>query len=117
MKGHLYRFFNVHGGLLYVGSTIDIKQRTNQHKRKPWWPEVANIKVETFDAWQDACAAEADLLRSGRCGVYNVHPSEQSRRGRETIERRKQEAHAQGLKCKYRGCRCQWDAEFKQVAS
>jgi excinuclease UvrABC nuclease subunit len=43
-NGYIYCFYDVNGICLYVGKTIDIKQRFQQHKEKEWWKEVYSIE-------------------------------------------------------------------------
>lgn len=68
----LYRFFDEGGALLYVGITADVEVRWLNHERyKPWWPQVAEKRVEWFDNRPDALAAELEAIRSER-PVHNV---------------------------------------------
>jgi excinuclease UvrABC nuclease subunit len=43
----LYRLYDAAGALLYVGITRSIGQRLQDHSQnQPWWPEVADCRVE-----------------------------------------------------------------------
>ena len=53
---YLYRMYDQHNHLLYVGVTNHIDRRMQQHAQdKPWWYQVHDIEVEVF---QDRFAAE-----------------------------------------------------------
>ena len=55
----LYRFFDAQGVLLYVGITVNPKQRWAHHAtHKSWWPAVARRTTEWFETWRDALHAE-----------------------------------------------------------
>jgi hypothetical protein len=44
----LYRFFDEHGALLYVGITNNPGRRWSQHETdKPWWHEVHHVELES----------------------------------------------------------------------
>lgn len=63
----LYRFFDVGGGLLYVGITKDPKTRFSAHaltKRNTWWPLVASHTVDWFDDRPAAACAEIRAIRT-----------------------------------------------------
>jgi hypothetical protein len=60
----LYRFFDHHGDLLYVGIAANPSKRFNQHNsKKPWWIEVAEIKLEHFPTRAEALEAERNAIR------------------------------------------------------
>jgi excinuclease UvrABC nuclease subunit len=52
---YIYRFYNKNHDIIYVGKTIDLKQRFMQHKQKYWWYEVVYIDVAVLDTklWWD----------------------------------------------------------------
>lgn len=70
----LYRFYDAESALLYVGIATNPGRRFKQHAdRQPWWPDVADIKVELYASTQDAHAAEF-FLGSGvpRCPCQDM---------------------------------------------
>ncbi len=47
----LYRMYDAHGALLYVGRTCNPHNRFRAHQiEKHWWLEVDTIKVENFES-------------------------------------------------------------------
>jgi hypothetical protein len=67
--GHvLYRFFNTSGDLLYIGITGNTTQRFRQHAdHKPWWPEVADVRLEYLPS-------RAELVAVERLSIVREHP-------------------------------------------
>lgn len=59
----LYRLYDEHGQLLYVGVTGDPRARWKEHRTKmPWWPEVAWRHLELYDTGVEARHAEARAI-------------------------------------------------------
>lgn len=84
----VYRLFDEHGFLLYVGIAADVKARFSQHsKDKPWWPDVARWEVEWFRDRATAAAAEAAaIVEEGP--AYNVSGAPEPRKSDEaSVER------------------------------
>jgi len=49
---YIYRFFDKDNVCLYVGKTIKLKSRFNQHKQdKDWWQEI--VKIEYAEVGRD----------------------------------------------------------------
>lgn len=68
----VYRLFDEHGFLLYVGIAADVKARFAQHsKDKPWWPDVARWEVTWFRDRASAAAEEARAIVE-EAPAYNV---------------------------------------------
>jgi predicted GIY-YIG superfamily endonuclease len=68
----LYRFFNSAGDLLYIGITNRVPRRLDQHgDDKPWYLEVADVKVEHHPNRHAALAAEKTAIKTER-PKYNV---------------------------------------------
>ena len=73
VKTHtLYRFYDAAGRLLYVGITANPITRFKQHRReKPWWLDVAEIKMQQFASRPDLENAERQAIRDER-PLWNV---------------------------------------------
>lgn len=68
----LYRFYDAAGTLLYIGVSLDVRQRWKQHALdKTWWPEVAERTVEWHDSYPKALYAESAAIRAER-PLYNI---------------------------------------------
>lgn len=68
----LYRFYDQHGQLLYIGITMDLGSRWYSHDRgKPWWIDVARATVEHFPTRSEALDAEAAAIQRER-PLWNV---------------------------------------------
>lgn len=68
----LYRAFNGANLLLYVGISLSPAQRFAAHEReKPWWVDVAIIRLEHFPNRETAEVAEQIAIRVEQ-PVYNV---------------------------------------------
>lgn len=68
----LYRLFGADGSLLYVGIAGNPGRRFEQHsKDKPWWSDVASVRLEHFPDRALAVAAEAMAIRV-ECPIHNV---------------------------------------------
>jgi predicted GIY-YIG superfamily endonuclease len=61
----LYRLYNEHGSLLYVGISAKPDSRFKQHASdKAWWPEVARKAVEWYETRRNAEAAEIAAIKA-----------------------------------------------------
>lgn len=61
----LYRFFDFHGDLLYIGKTVNPRQRLSSHsKLKDWYIDVANVELETFPSEEELDKAEVSAIKS-----------------------------------------------------
>lgn len=59
MKTALYRHFDAAGALLYVGISLSVVQRLQQHKRAAgWFGEIARVDVQWHPTREAALAAE-----------------------------------------------------------
>ncbi len=68
----LYRFFGHNGQLLYLGITASLPSRLIGHRDdKPWWTDVADIKVEHYPDRPSVLAAERAAIRAER-PLWNV---------------------------------------------
>jgi predicted GIY-YIG superfamily endonuclease len=64
----LYRFFDSRGDLLYIGVTNRIPRRLDEHhENKPWYHEVAQVKVEHLSDRDTA-------LRTEKAAIETEHP-------------------------------------------
>jgi hypothetical protein len=63
----LYRFYDKHGVLIYVGITCSLNDRIRQHSQyQVWWREVVDAKFEHFDSRAQLEDAELQAIRSER---------------------------------------------------
>lgn len=63
----LYRLYDGHGHLLYVGISNDVHGRIRTHRmERTWGPSVADVRVEWFATRAEALAAEANAIRRER---------------------------------------------------
>lgn len=60
----LYRMFDDKFRLLYVGMTLDVARRLDQHSCKPWWPDVVHVTLERFESRPELAAAEVRVIKS-----------------------------------------------------
>lgn len=61
----VYRFFDIEGGLLYVGMTSQGVLRWAAHaKDQPWWFDVATVTVEHYSSMASALDAEEAAIRT-----------------------------------------------------
>lgn len=67
---HVYRYFGATGALLYVGCSNDWTRRLMEHRRKPWFGLVCEIKLTPFADFPSARRAEA-LAIASESPVYN----------------------------------------------
>jgi len=77
----VYRLYDAHGDLLYIGVTDNLKGRFNQHRQeRPWWGEVARKTAAWYASRADALAAGAHAIASesprhnGHAGVRSLRP-------------------------------------------
>lgn len=72
----LYRLYNAAGELLYVGITWNVANRMNTHRGlQPWWPEVADVQLETHPNRAAVLAAERVAIERER-PRYNITRAE-----------------------------------------
>lgn len=62
----VYRLWDAEGNLLYIGSAYDPEHRCKEHRKKPWWPEVASRTEQWFSARGTAYAEEMKAIRTER---------------------------------------------------
>lgn len=68
----LYRFYDDHNRLLYVGITSDPRLRFEQHRAaKPWWPDIVVREVTWYPTRELLAAAERDAIQRER-PRYNI---------------------------------------------
>lgn len=68
----LYRLYNGHGVLLYIGISGDVHKRLSSHARtQSWWPEVESCRVEFFPTREVLVEAERAAIRDEH-PRYNV---------------------------------------------
>lgn len=61
----LYRFYASDGVLLYVGVAGNPGRRFEQHRgEKPWWGEVARVRLEHHESREEALEAESKVIKS-----------------------------------------------------
>ena len=68
--GELYRMYDAHGVLLYLGQTTRTTiERAAGHVRSHWWEDVTTIKVERWPL-AELSARERDAI-AAECPLYN----------------------------------------------
>src|SRR5439155_16381519 len=71
---YLYRFFDKHGTLLYIGISNNPHHRWDAHAGdKPWWREVADQTCERAGDIDDALAVEEDAIHRERPRYNTQH--------------------------------------------
>lgn len=61
----VYRCLNAGRQPVYIGSAVVVLKRLSAHEsRSPWWPEVADVKVERFPTIFQARAAERLAIKA-----------------------------------------------------
>jgi hypothetical protein len=86
----LYRMYDAHGSLLYVGITQRRMQRFHEHSAsQPWWSQVARIDVEHHPDRASVEAAERHAIQT-----EDPHYNVVGRRGTTYLPRRRQPAAA-----------------------
>ncbi len=83
----LYRFFDHHAALLYVGITNDASRRFGEHSDKPWWDKVEYIRLQRFENRVELEAAElraieSELPRYNVAGAVVAHETVRTSRSR-----------------------------------
>jgi hypothetical protein len=66
----LYRFFDVDGEVIYIGSTWTPHLRWRSHEYARWFAEVATVTVEHFGTIEEMRAAESAAIAEEH-PVYN----------------------------------------------
>ena len=60
----LYRHFDCHGTLLYVGISVTVFSRIAQHRTGSHWAnDICRIDVQRYPSWVDAYSAETEAIR------------------------------------------------------
>lgn len=72
----LYRFFDAHGKLLYVGVSVNAPYRITQHRQtKDWFEDVASATFSHLPTRVDALEAEAVAIATEDPEMNIVRPS------------------------------------------
>lgn len=58
----VYRLWDAEGNLLYIGSAYDPDHRCKEHRKKPWWAEVASRTDELHPARGTAYVEEMKAI-------------------------------------------------------
>lgn len=68
----VYRMYDEMGRLLYVGQSINSRQRMYDHSvSKDWWRDIENVRFERFETRAEMRAAEALAIRTEH-PIHNV---------------------------------------------
>lgn len=63
----LYRHYNTHGQLLYIGISLSAINRTKLHSYKaPWYEQISHIKIEKLPTRKAALEAEKMAVKNER---------------------------------------------------
>jgi predicted GIY-YIG superfamily endonuclease len=61
---YVYWLFDASGALLYVGATVNVRQRLAEHRRRQhWWPQVVDVHVTETPNRNAAFELECEILR------------------------------------------------------
>ncbi len=59
----VYRLFDRNGVLLYIGASAEASTRLRNHELyKPWWPDVADVRIKRFADMDAAFEAESAAI-------------------------------------------------------
>lgn len=61
---YVYRLYDTHGQLLYVGVSRNVHVRLKAHARTRWWPQVDSKSIEEFSTREEALIAERLAIRT-----------------------------------------------------
>ena len=65
VKTYLYRHFNSHGILLYVGISLNAITRFSEHRSSSKWSsQIASMTIEQFSSHAEAYDAETQAIRT-----------------------------------------------------
>jgi predicted GIY-YIG superfamily endonuclease len=68
----VYRHFDKDDNLLYVGRSVNPLARLGMHKyQSDWFDQIATVKIERFDAHEDAVKAEEIAIRVEK-PIHNI---------------------------------------------
>lgn len=68
----LYRSFDEHGALLYVGISHSAMQRLSQHKATSiWHKQCVHVELEHFDSRKEALEAEDNAIKT-ELPMFNI---------------------------------------------
>lgn len=78
MAHYVYRVYDAHGDLIYIGATGNLFRRLNAHAHGTWWAhQAAHVvaKVYTYDAalQEERRAIQAEQPRWNIIGVWRSH--------------------------------------------
>lgn len=66
----VYRAYDQHNRLLYIGCTIDVESRLKAHRKSPksaeWFPLVTSVEIEEFESKRLALDAEREAIHAER---------------------------------------------------
>lgn len=70
----VYRYYDRHAVLIYVGITDrDIRRNLEHNKKAAWWPYVVRQEVDHFESRPEALAREKELIRQFRPPFNTQH--------------------------------------------
>lgn len=77
----LYRLYGEDGSLLYAGISETAMTRFAKHAAdKPWWPEVASIRLEHLETREAALLAEAEAIAAENPRYNVIRPNPENYR-------------------------------------
>jgi len=81
----LYRHWDVHDNLLYVGISNNFVERLAQHKEgADWYKDIYMVTIEHFDTREEALLREAEAIRTEK-PLYNVKHNKPVKNSRKRI--------------------------------
>lgn len=70
---YIYRLYDINGGLLYIGSTVNVERRVREHRRKPWWIRVTDVQIEGPVGDYRQARRREDAAITAECPVYAMN--------------------------------------------
>lgn len=77
---YLYRWYDAHDQLLYIGKSNNAVRRAGEHEGKPWWASVARSTVEPYASEKLVLKAEEAAIKSEKPLFNDLHNHGNKRR-------------------------------------
>jgi predicted GIY-YIG superfamily endonuclease len=85
----LYRHFDANGGLIYVGKTNNYARRSDEHKDKDWWKDVASSTVEWFPSQKAVLKAERAAIEAEHPRENHIYNTDNPNRAKRVLQRKR----------------------------
>lgn len=58
----VYMLIDKYDRPIYVGASRNVDRRAQEHRQKPWWPQVVTVEMYPMATWEQALSVERGAI-------------------------------------------------------